>query len=219
MFKSIVEEFMPIKRKIDHIVYVVLDLEEAIEDFRVRTGVTPVFGGYHTSKGTKNALVNIGQGAYLELITVDLDNIEIAAPRWMGVDLISEAQVTRWSLKSDQLEGDSRALKTFHSSMGRIEGGQRKTASGGLLSWMMIMPLAAPAVEIAPFVTSWGKESIHPTQDLSPVCPLLDIQFIHPEPATLKEVWSQLGLSYSITQGPKPRIKIVLDCPQGKIEL
>ena len=136
----------------------------------------------------------------------------------MGVDLIAEAQVTRWSLKSDQLEEDSQALQTFDTNMGVIEGGQRNTAAGDLLSWMMILPLAEPVVEIAPFVTSWGKGSVHPTQNLSPVCPLLDIQFAHPEPHTLSKLWSELGLSYPILAGPKPQIKILLDCPKGNIE-
>ena len=205
-------------RVIDHIVYAVTDLEKAMVDFEAKTGVRPVFGGYHQHKGTKNALVNLGNGAYLELITVDQDNTAIKAPRWMGVDLIGEAKVTRWSLKSDQLEQDSNALKAFDARMGVIEGGQRNTAAGDLLSWMMILPLAEPEVEIAPFVTSWGKNSIHPTQHLSPVCPLLDIQFFHPKPPTLAELWSQLGLSQPVLEGPKPQIKLVLDCPKGKIE-
>lgn len=206
-------------RVIDHIVYAVTDLDEAILEFEAKTGVRPTFGGYHQHKGTKNALVNIGNGAYLELITVDHENAAIAAPRWMGVDLIGEAEVTRWSLKSDQLEPDSQALSTFDANMGAIEGGQRNTAAGDLLSWMMILPLAEPAVEIAPFVTSWGENSVHPTQNLSPVCPLIDIRFVHPEPLAFKELWRQLGLTYPIVAGPAPQIKIVLDCPNGNIEL
>lgn len=210
---------MPSKRKIDHIVYAVPDLEAAILEFEAMTGVRPTFGGYHQHKGTKNALVNIGDGAYLELITVDQENTTISAPRWMGVDLIQEAKVTRWSLKSDQLEQDSQALRSYHAKMGLIEGGQRNTAAGDLLSWMMIMPLAEPAVEIAPFVTSWGENSVHPTQNLSPVCPLLDIQFVHPEPVALADLWRQLGLNYPILAGTTPQIKVVLDCPKGNIEL
>ena len=206
-------------RVIDHIVYAVPDLDQAILDFEAKTGVRPTFGGYHQHKGTKNALVNIGNGTYLELITVDHENKTIAAPRWMGVDLITEAQVTRWSLKSDQLERDSQALSNFNLKMGQIEGGQRNTATGDLLSWMMILPLAEPAVEIAPFVTSWGADSIHPTQNLSPICPLLQIKFVHPQPDALADLWRKLELSYPIIPGANPQIKVVLDCPKGEIEL
>ncbi|NRB53376.1 MAG: VOC family protein [Saprospiraceae bacterium] len=206
-------------RKIDHIVYAVPDLDQAIHDFQLKTGITPVFGGYHKNQGTKNALVNIGDGVYLELITIDHDNAAISSPRWMGVDLITEAQVTRWSLKSDQLEPDSDALKAFDEQMGVIEGGQRKTANGDLLSWMMILPLAEPAVEIAPFVTSWGADSIHPTQNLPEVYPLLDILFYHPDPDSLSTLWRQLGLSYPIHPAAVAQIKIILDCPNGRIEL
>lgn len=210
---------MSTTREIDHIVYAVPDLDQTLQDFQAKTGIFPVFGGYHKNQGTKNALVNIGNGAYLELIAIDQENTAIGPPRWMGVDLIAEAQVTRWSLKSDQLAQDSKALRAFDDHMGVIEGGQRKTAHGDLLSWMMILPLAEPAVEIAPFVTNWGTNSIHPTQNLPQVFPLLDIQFYHPDPASLSVLWRQLGLSYPIQQGSTPQIKIVLDSPKGRVEL
>ena len=210
---------MSSKRKIDHIVYAVPNLDQALVDFEAKTGITPVFGGYHKNQGTKNALVNIGEGAYLELITIDHENTMITPPRWMGVDLITEAQVTRWSLKSDQLTEDSQALKAFDPQMGAIQGGQRNTAAGDLLSWMMIMPLAKPAVEIAPFVTSWGAESIHPTQHLPQEYPLLEIDFFHPDPVSLADLWLQLELSYPIKPASMPRIKIVLEGPKGRVEL
>ena len=152
------------KRKIDHIVYAVPDLEEAIDDLENRLGIRPTFGGYHTTKGTKNALVNLGNACYLEILTTDEKNTSVKAPRWMGVDLAGPPQITRWSLKSNQLEEDSKILQDYRVEMGMIEGGQRKMTDGRLLTWDMILPLAAPRVELMPFMTDWQHSDIHPAR-------------------------------------------------------
>ena len=58
-------------RSIDHIVYCVQDLDAAMDWFEDQTGVRPEFGGYHTTQGTKNALVGLGEDRYLEFLAVD----------------------------------------------------------------------------------------------------------------------------------------------------
>jgi len=61
-------------KKTDHIVYAVTNLEAAIDEFEKLSGLRPVFGGYHTTKGTKNALVNLGNECYLEILAIDEGN-------------------------------------------------------------------------------------------------------------------------------------------------
>ncbi|HEX6159876.1 MAG TPA: VOC family protein, partial [Thermoanaerobaculia bacterium] len=53
---------------LDHVIVGVSDLEQGIADFTAATGVVPVRGGQHPGRGTENALVSLGNGAYLELI-------------------------------------------------------------------------------------------------------------------------------------------------------
>ena len=54
-------------RQIDHVVYVVLDLAAASEDWR-RRGFTVTPGGEHAGGLTHNALVGFEDGSYVELI-------------------------------------------------------------------------------------------------------------------------------------------------------
>ena len=68
-------------RQIDHIVYTVLNLDTAIADFDRKLGVRPIFGGYHTVFGTKNALINLDNGIYLELLAADETNTDVQVPR------------------------------------------------------------------------------------------------------------------------------------------
>lgn len=61
---------MPSSFRVDHIVILVDELDTAIADFRnLGFAVTP--GGQHPSWGSRNALVGLADGAYLELIAFD----------------------------------------------------------------------------------------------------------------------------------------------------
>ena len=210
---------MLFKRKIDHIVYAVPNLEEAIGDLEKRLGIQPTFGGYHTTKGTKNALVNLGNECYLEILAIDEKNTNIKAPRWMGVDLAGPPQITRWSLKSSQLVQDSQIIQGYHPEMGVIEGGQRKMTDGRLLTWNMILPLAAPRVELMPFMTDWQRSDIHPARELPKTCKLEGLQFYHPSPESISGYFDQLGLEVNILKSEQVEIKIGITCPKGRIQL
>jgi len=101
------------RRKIDHIVYSVVDLEAAIDDIENQLGVRPSIGGRHLSKGTKNAILNLNKACYLEILAIDEENKEVKAPRWMGVDLIKKDCITRWALKSNHLLEDQKILEGY----------------------------------------------------------------------------------------------------------
>ena len=206
-------------RQIDHLVYTVPNLEEAIDQFEKKLGIRPAFGGYHTTQGTKNAVLNLGNVCYLELLAADDDNTAIPPPRWMGVDFLEKAQLTRWSLKSTNLEADSAILKTYQSKMGHIQGGQRKTTNGSILTWEMIMPLAAPQVEIMPFMTDWQHSAVHPTDSMPQQCQLISMHFTHPDPASLASIWKALQLDSEIVKGKDISIKAKIKCPKGIIEI
>jgi len=207
------------KRKTDHIVYAARDLEAAIDEFEKLSGVRPVFGGYHTTKGTKNALVNLGNECYLEILAIDEDNVAVEAPRWMGIDLVKTSQVTRWSLKSNQLHQDSEILQKYQPKMGIIQGGQRQTNTGETLTWEMILPLAAPAVELVPFMTDWQHSAIHPTQNLPQECELIGLSFTHPNPAAIQEIFDELEVDIMIQQGEKMMIRAKIKSPNGVFEI
>jgi hypothetical protein len=206
-------------REIDHIVYAVPNLGKAIDDFESLTGIRPTFGGYHTTRGTKNAVVNLGNACYLELITIDEENKNILAPRWMGVDFIEKAQMVRFALKSDNLESDSAILQKYNPQMGEINGGQRKMTNGKMLTWEMILPLAVPAVEIVPFMTDWRKSELHPTDSMTRECTFIGFKFKHPNPEKIINVLNNLGMNAEVEKGAKVEIKAIIKSPKGIIEI
>lgn len=211
---------MKVVRQIDHIVYAVPNLAEAINWFENISGVRPTIGGKHANQGTKNALVNLGDGCYLELITVDDENTHINAPRWMGVDLLDgPSKTSRWSLKSDELERDSQIIKAYNPEMGVIHQGQRKTTSGQLLSWQMTLPLAQPQVELVPFMTDWQYSDFHPTDKMEEQCQLIALHLYHPHPAAIQPTIDALGLDMKVEKSVRIAIELSLGTPKGVVRI
>ncbi|MFS4491443.1 VOC family protein [Maribacter sp. 2308TA10-17] len=213
-------KFIIIDRKVDHIVYVVSDLREAIQKFKQKLGVQPVFGGYHKNFGTKNALINLNNQTYLELLAADNLNTAVTSPRWMGIDLLSKNQITRWAIKSDTLEKDSIVLKTYNSEMGEIKEGSRNTADGSLLKWKLIMPLPKPEVEIIPFFLDWSNTQKHPSQILPNMgCELVELCATHPNPLLFEGILKNLDVSIKIGLSEEVSIKGIIKCPKGFVEI
>lgn len=206
-------------RTIDHFVYAVPDLEASVDWFEEKLGVRPRMGGKHAQEGTQNAILNVGNGCYLEILAIDPGNTAKNADRWMGVDLITKPRLTRWCLKSSDLVRDSRTLKKYDPAMGVIQAGCRRTVSGKVLSWEMARPLPTPEVDIVPFMTDWDRSESHPTDDLPEISTLLDVTLKHPDPDRVKTLFIDLSISFSVLQGKGQSISIKLRAPQGILTL
>lgn len=189
-------------------------------EFEKRIGVRPVFGGYHATQGTKNALVNLNDGCYLELLAIDAANKDIKPPRWMGVDVLTKNQLTRVALKSDKLQEDSILLKEHNAEMGNITKGLRKTTNGNILQWELIMPLATPEVEIVPFLIDWSKSEIHPSNYMANMgCELVEIYATHPNPEKYKDILEFLNFNIRVEINKEITLKAILKTPLGVVHI
>ena len=59
------------KARIDHLVYATPDLERGIREIEELLGIRAMLGGQHPGRGTQNASIALGAGAYLEIIGPD----------------------------------------------------------------------------------------------------------------------------------------------------
>ena len=206
-------------RRIDHIVYAVPNLHEAVETFNARLGVTAHIGGRHLNRGTHNALVNLGKGAYLELIAVDHDNHNFVGNRWMGIDLLDKARVVRWSMRSEDINRDARWLRMKAPNLSTIVEGSRLTTDGDELAWKMTLPGSSPMVEIIPFFTDWSESSFHPCDRLVEEVELLSISITGSRVRDLEFFQADLNFPLKLVEAQEARIRIEIKTPSGVFTL
>jgi catechol 2,3-dioxygenase-like lactoylglutathione lyase family enzyme len=131
---------------IDHLVIAVKNLEQASKDY-ADLGFTVVPGGRHTGIGTYNSLVAFQDGSYLELIGFyePRDDHRWFAPLQKGGGLVD------FCLQTDDLAGDTAALRRAGIDIGDPEKRDRKRPDGKEIRWMFSLARAAHR-GVAPFI-------------------------------------------------------------------
>jgi len=204
--------------KIDHIVYCCKKLESGINYISDLTGIEATYGGRHLTKGTHNAIFKISPHAYFEILAPDPANSNINPPRWMGIDLIEKSRITRWAIKTKNINAQSKALSNYKLEYGNVQKGSRALEDGSMLQWQLTDPLTNPAVEVVPFLLDW-KDSVHPSTSLEQHCSITNITITHPESTAINDVLRQLELKLSYIKDSESTIIIELDTPKGIVTI
>jgi len=174
-----------------------------------------VIGGRHLNEGTKNAIINLGDKCYLELLAIDKQNKAHTQNRWMGIDLLTTPKITRWAINSSNLEEDKQALIKYNNQLGNIESGLRKKPDNSDLTWKLTKPLSYPEVEVVPFLLDWSGSISHPTDGLSIQGNLMKIELESATPEKVKGCLDELNIGISVKLNTESHIKVVIDGPKG----
>ena len=141
---------------VDHLVLAGPDLEEAVGIVEAALGVELQPGGSHPGLGTRNRLLGLGSGAYLEVIGPDPDQPEPIAPRPFGIDALEEPTLVTWALRVDAPEETGAEVPGYEP----FRAMSRRRPDGTTLSWKLAFPTEASAVEgpvqPVPFLIDWG---------------------------------------------------------------
>lgn len=204
-----------IPASLDHIVLGTPRLADTLAEFVRRTGVTPAPGGVHVGLGTRNYLVGLGGGAYLEILGPDPEQGEYAGVRAFGVDQLVSSRVLTWAIGVDDLDAAVVAARTRGYDPGDVRSMSRRHPDGTLLSWRLTdsSPVHSGLV---PFLIDWGSTT-HPTAtpDL-PVTPLLSFSATAPSPAVIRPLLSALNTELQLTEGLLA-MSFTLDTPNGVV--
>ncbi len=159
--------------EIDHLVYVVSDLQQGMKHMEDLFGVAPSPGGHHPDFGTHNALLGLGPETYLEIIAID-PSLSRPAQSWpFGLSEKQKSKLQTWAVKS-VLSRASLVPPVF----GVVSQGSRQTRSGKLLSWKLTDPWLMGYDGLIPFLIDWGQTE-HPATDLPQVGSIEGIQMKH----------------------------------------
>ena len=154
---------------LDHILIGAPDLDSAVKEIERRTGVRATYGGSHPGVGTRNALMAIGNGAYLEIIAPDPNQ---AKPSDFGKFVRSLKRMTPlgWAYHTTDLERLRAALQRRGAHVERIEPGSRKRPDGQTLHWRTFE--IGSEEDVSPFFIEWGRGSPHPSLSAAAGCRL-----------------------------------------------
>jgi glyoxalase-like protein len=203
---------------VDHLVYATPDLQAGVERVEKMLGVRATAGGRHPGRGTRNALLSLGPGTYMEIIGPDPEQPAPARARPFGIDGLKEPRLVTWAAKGKDLEQLASEAGRRGVKLGEVIAGSRQRADGVVLSWRYTDPHTVVADGIVPFFIDWGKTP-HPAATATQGASLLGLRAEHPDPAQVQQALSQLGIDLRVKRGPRAALIATISGPRGQVEL
>ena len=198
---------------IDHILIGVSDLEEGIRAFEQATGVAAVRGGRHPTRGTENALVSLGGGAYIEIIAPQHD----AQPNMMVTSLraLRAPALVGWAVHVVDANDAAARLEGAGFKASKPQPGSRVTPEGAKLEWSTFA-LEKPQSAVAPFFIQWGAKTTHPSLTSPGGCSLVSFQVRDPAGDDLSRVLEALGVKADVGKADPAHMHLDIRCGARK---
>jgi catechol 2,3-dioxygenase-like lactoylglutathione lyase family enzyme len=188
---------------LDHILLGCSDLDRGIAFVEEHTGMRAAFGGVHPGRGTRNALLSLGERHYLEIIAPDPQQAGAADTRNLR-DLV-EPRLVGWAAHP----GDINQLAVHLRSAGvEFEGptpGSRKRPDGRLLEWKTLN-LKNDEQGVLPFFIEWSAGTVHPSADAPSSCKIERFTISGPNEAALGGRCALLNLDVPVEHSAKPQM-------------
>ena len=201
---------------IDHLVYATPDLEATVAEIIESWGVTPTEGGRHDGRGTRNALLALGGGTYLEVIGPDLDQPEPPAPRPFGIDELAEPALVAWAAGVPDLDLWIAWARRRGVDPGEAAAMTRTTPAGETLRWRLTPPPTKNDGDgVLPFLIEWPGTT--PAESAAEGVTLMSFVLRHPS-TTLASRLAEYGVAVTVEPGPAS-VTATLLTPNGVVEL
>jgi hypothetical protein len=204
--------------QVDHLVYATPDVDATRDELERRLGVRASVGGQHIGRGTRNALIAIGDASYLEIIGPDPAQPSPQSPRWFAIDTLTSPRLVTWAAHGANLPllvADA-ARRGVH--LGEVKDGRRERADGVLLTWQLTDPAAALENVLVPFFIDWGS-SPHPSSTAIRGPRLVDLRGEHPDARRATETLASVGVQMDVVTASHPAIVAAFQTDAGLIEL
>jgi len=203
---------------LDHLVYAAPNLDVAVAEMAERLGVRAAAGGKHRDISTHNALLSLGDGAYLEIISLDPAQPPPSRPRPFGLDTLSGPRLATWAVKAADIESRVERARAAGYNPGEIVALSRNLPDGGQLKWRLTLAEKPVGDGLVPFLIEWISKP-HPSESAPKGCTLLNLRGKHPQPGLIQTFLQALEVELPLVQGPTPALIAVLQTPRGQIEI
>src|SRR5712675_1310972 len=197
---------------LDHILLGCNDLDRVIELVEQNVGVRPAIGGVHPGRGTRNALLSLGERRYLEIIAPDpkQDRIEPFAQKQIAhLKQLTSPHLIGWAAHPGDLEKFSMRLREAGIPFDGPRAGSRQRPDGKLLQWKTLN-LKDDRDGLLPFFIEWSSDSLHPSEDAPKGCRLTHFGGLTPITDELTKIANLLQLDLSLSRGDQPVLKAAI---------
>jgi len=204
---------------LDHILLGCSDLDSGIDLLERRTGVRPAFGGVHPGRGTRNALLSLGERRYLEVIAPDpkQDRVEDFAQKQVArLKGLASPRLIGWAAHPGNLETFAAHLRDVGILFDGPRPGSRRRPDCKLLEWKTLN-LKDDEDGLLPFFIEWSAASPHPSTDAPKGCALLNFQAAATTDQQLAKTMQQLQLDIAISKSENTALQAIIAGPKGDL--
>jgi hypothetical protein len=205
---------------VDHLLLGASDLDRGIDWVEQRTGIRAAAGGIHPGVGTRNALLSLGAGHYLEIIAPD--PLQSVYKFLVDIRPLTEPRLVTFAAATRDIEATAAIARAAGYQVSGPNAGARQAPSGQTLRWRTLGVLnqfGSGGVEPVPFFIQWDLDTPHPSRSTPAGCELESLEFQHSTPADLSAALRALGIDGKVSQAGAVRIIASLKTPKGRVEL
>ena len=199
---------------LDHILLGCNDLDRGIAFVEEHSGVRAAFGGVHPGRGTRNALLSLGEKHYLEIIAPDPQQPGASDTR--DLQKLSEPRLVGWAAHPGEITQFAVTLRSAHISFEGPTPGSRKRPDGRLLQWKTLN-LENDESGLLPFFIEWSAGTIHPSADAPSGCKIERFAIATPNEVELQRLCTQLKLDVHVQHGEKAQLQARISGPKGRV--
>jgi hypothetical protein len=201
---------------LDHILLGCNDLDRGIQFVEEATGVRPAIGGVHPGRGTRNALLSLGERRYLEVIAPDPAQSEIV--HYPQLRSMTDPRLIGWAVHPPDIAAVAKQLRENQVAFAGPDDGSRKRPDGRVLNWKTIN-LADDRHGLLPFFIEWSADSVHPSKDAPSKCSLDYFEIMSADPEELAATLKRIGLDFPVQRSDKARLHALISGPKGDLQL
>ena len=201
---------------LDHIILGCNDLDRGIDLLEESTGVRPAIGGVHPGRGTRNALLSLGERRYLEIIAPDPAQQKIV--HFPQIREMREPRLIGWAVHPRDIAAVAKQLRENKVEFKGPDNGSRKRPDGRVLTWRTVN-LADDRHGLLPFFIEWSADSVHPSKDAPEKCSLAYFEIMSDEPDDLSATIKRIGLDVPVQRSDRARLRALISAPKGDLGL
>ncbi len=204
---------LPYPLNLDHLIVGCRDLNEGIAYVERLSGCRAELGGSHPGRGTRNALLNLGHHAYLEILAPDPAQPQL---QWhKEIASLTEPQLIGFALRQNEIGAFAKLLRERGVECVGPTAGSRSRPGGQTYHWQTVV-LADDLHGNLPFFIDWATDSAHPSADAPGGCELKQFGPTGPLPYIPPP---KAGMEMQIIDAKNSQMKAVITGRHGDFEL